>query len=240
MLYVACDIDDKKNPINLLEGNIADMVISQDSSELSYMDSISTVIVRTNYNDIGRTNGKVIRIGEKSLEKSYSYLAKNEFTSTKIGSEKDYQGNLISYDYDPMGNVSSIATKDKNGKDVSRQSFEYDAFSRLVKSTKGNDVHSYAYDSNNNILKKDDLTYEYDPVIHDRLIGRSDGLKIEYDDSFIGNPTKIIRKEEELDLGWFGRRLSKVNDFGYTYDPNGLRTFQGGSFLQRRVSLRQG
>lgn len=228
LLYVACDVDDKKNPISLLDGDIADMVISQDSSDLSYMGSISDVIVRTTYDDMGRTNGKMIRIGEKSLEKNYAYLARNGFTSTRIGSENDYTGNSISYDYDPMGNVSSIETKDKDGRNVDKQSFEYDGFSRLVRSTKGNEIHSYAYDSNNNILKKDDLTYEYDSVIHDRLVGRSDGLKIEYDDSFIGNPTKIIRRDGELDLSWFGRRLTKANDFRYTYDQNGLRTSKEG------------
>lgn len=92
-------------------------------------------------------------------------------------------------------------------------------------------TNTYEYDSNNNITKKNNIEYKYDGTIKDQLTSKSDGTTITYDSSgFIGNPTKIYKPTQKLELTWKGRRLFSVNDIlnsiklNFDYNAGGIRT----------------
>ncbi|TMO68602.1 putative Ig domain-containing protein, partial [Pseudoalteromonas aurantia] len=80
-----------------------------------------------------------------------------EFDSNgQATSVKVLQGNVVqsqtSYDYDGTG--KKLYTTQGSGSHAVSTGYEYDALGRLVKTEKGNEVTTYQYDDNDNVIKK--------------------------------------------------------------------------------------
>ena len=227
LTYIGCDVDYKNKPINHLNGCIEMLAFKDEYVPDSQINDIyyngMSMSVRTYYDELGRTSKKKLHIDNKIISKEYEYQSKNNYTTTKIAQETNYIGDTINYLYDEVGNIKSATLKSADGNIIEDRRYVNDGLSRLTKSTIGNVTHTYVYDSNNNIKYKDNIEYFYDENVKDRLVSRSDGSSIEYNDNFFGNPTRIKVKERDLKLSWNGRRLFNVNNNSYTYNQDGIR-----------------
>jgi len=238
-----------------------EMLAYTDTKALSSkLDEIYTdgksIVVRSNFDDLGRVTSKEVIVGTNSFSKEIEYekTATNKET-TRVKKETDHSGDYIMYEYDSMNNVTMKS--EFNSSDVLQGKLEYtyDALSRLkteVDIDGSNTVLKsieYRYDKNNNItekshydasgnlIKKD--VYNYDLVIKDRLnsithdvyssgqITSTSTTDIEYNDSFMGNPSKITTGSDVKNLSWDGRKLDMVNDVVYKYNENGNRIYKG-------------
>ena len=234
--YIGCSVDEHEKPVGHLNGCIEMLAFKDSFATDSEINNIKnngeSYSVRTYYDELGRTVGKKIFSKDDVLTKQYWYKTKNGLTTTKLQTETSYNGvDGISYDYDAVGNINRIEI-DHDG-DVTDKYYVYDGLSRLKSSTINGVTKTYSYDSNNNIKFKNGIEYFYDETIKDRLTSRSDGTTITYDtNGFMGNPTKITKPLQEIELSWNGRRLASVIDttsqkeITFGYNSGGIRTLK--------------
>ena len=225
--YFGCEVDANKKPIHHLNGCIEMISFKDSCATEAEFDHIrlngESISIRNYYDELGRTSVQKIHTERNVLSKQITYKNNGSNTTTKVASEQLYNGEKLVYEYDAVGNVLSIQRKRSDDTVLDSKEYVYDGLSRLKSSTINGTVHSYTYDTNNNIISKDGITYTYDSVIKDRLIGRSDGTTITYEDRIIGNPTQIKKPNKTLNFTWHGRRLMAINDTTYSYNYNGLR-----------------
>ncbi len=225
--YIGCAVDSLKAPIKHLNGcfemiSFKDTFATDDEIRNIALNGES-ISIRNYYDEIGRTSITRIHSKSKTLEKNITYKNNGSCTTTKVGTETMYNGDKINYEYNEVGNVKLIQRTNTSGTVIDKQEYVYDGLSRLKESTINGVKHNYKYDFNNNILVKDGITYNYDSTIKDRLLSRSDGTEIIYNDRIFSNPTKIKKPNITLDLAWDGRKLQSVNDTTFSYDYNGIR-----------------
>ena len=231
--YIGCSVNEYEKPIEHLNGCIEMLAFKSSFATEEEIQSIrnngESYSVRTYYDELGRTAGKSIYSKDNVLTKQYWYKSKNGLTTTKLLMEESFDNQeYITYDYDNVGNLKRIEI-DKDGL-ITDKFYTYDCLSRLVSSTINGVTKSYVYDLNNNIKFKNGIEYFYDETIKDRLISRSDGTTITYDTTgFMGNPTKITKPLQEIELSWNGRRLASVIDTAtekeitFGYNASGIR-----------------
>ena len=223
--YIGCSVDQKKKPINHLNGCMEMLSFkdkyASDAEISNIMSNGSSISVRTYYDELGRTSVKKIHSKNNTISKQLTYKNNGTYTTTRIQNEQDYSGKIIEYDYDELGQIKNIKTTGNGINDVKQ--YQYDGLSRLIGSTINGATHSYSYDANNNIKTKDGVIYYYDTEIKDRLLSCSDGTSILYNDNFIGNPTTIVKPNKTMNLSWNGRRLNAINDYSYNYNQNSVR-----------------
>lgn len=187
--YIGCSIDTQKKPINHLNGCMEMLAFKDkyvsDTEIINIEQNGNSVSVRTYYDELGRTSVKKIHTKNTTLSKKLTYKNNGTYTTTKIQSEQDYSGNTIEYAYNNTGNVNKVVIKNKQNSIVDNREYAYDGLGRLKASNVNNASHSYVYDSNNNIKFKDGVEYFYDTIEKDKLITRSDGISISYNDSFM-------------------------------------------------------
>ena len=234
--YIGCSIDEYEIPIGHLNGCIEMLAFKNSFVTDTVIQNIrnngESYSVRTYYDELGRTASKKIYSKDSVLSKQYLYKVKNGLTTTKLVYESSYNGDDgISYDYDSIGNINRVEI-DKDGF-VTDKFYTYDGLSRLTSSTINGVTKTYSYDSNNNIKFKNGIEYFYDETIKDRLTSRSDGTTITYDtNGFMGNPTKITKPLQEIELSWNGRRLASIIDttsqkeMTFGYNSGGIRTLK--------------
>ncbi|WP_273047935.1 hypothetical protein, partial [Pseudoalteromonas sp.] len=105
-----------------------------------------------------------------------------EFDSNgQATSVKVLQGNVVqsqtSYEYDGTG--KKLHTTQGSGSHAVSQHYEYDALGRLVKTEKGNEVTTYQYDDNDNVIKKHQL-FGDKLKSSDGSVSEVDDLRISY------------------------------------------------------------
>jgi RHS repeat-associated protein len=215
-----------------------------------------SIVVRSNFDELGRVNSKEVIVGTVSFTKEIEYekTVTNKET-TRVKKEVDYKGDYIVYEHDSMNNVTMRSEFNSSDILLLKREYAYDALSRLkteVEKDGSNMVLSsieYNYDKNNNItekmyfepsgqMSKKDL-YNYDLTIKDRLnsithnmysygqVTSTTTTNLEYNDLFMGNPSRITQDTNVIDLIWKGRRLVNTNQVEYKYDENGQRIFKG-------------
>lgn len=203
--------------------------------------------VKTYVDILGRSKKDVIDTGLVELENSYSYKAPaSGKTSLQVESIQKYDNTTVTYDYDELGNITSMVTPDGT------YEYEYDYLNRLVReyNPKVQKTMIMVYKTNNNIeFKKyyngnqpltvsstpiESYEYKYENSWKDQLtsiVKSSNGVvasteTISYDGSnFIGNPSSIGDKN----LTWSGRKLTKITEANkdtieYFYNEEGIRT----------------
>lgn len=225
--YIGCAVDSLKAPIKHLNGcfemiSFKDTFATDDEIR-NIRENGDSISIRSYYDEIGRTASQKIYSKTKVLEKNITYKNNGSYTTTKVGTETMYNGDKISYEYNETGHVKLIQRTNTSGTIIDKQEYVYDGLSRLKESIINGVKHNYKYDSNNNILVKDGITYNYDSTIKDCLLSRSDGTEIIYKDQIFSNPTRIKKPNITLDLVWDGRRLQSINDTTFSYDYNGIR-----------------
>ena len=199
------------------------------------------VSVKTHVDTLGRASKEVIDTGITTLESEFIYTTPENLstTSLQVNKIKRTNGSEVKYEYDKIGNVTSIQ------KDEHNQSFEYDYLSRITKEINSTSdlTTTITYGDNGNILKKEifesggypnfpieSYTYKYDHLWPDRLIETYDNITeaihqtFNYESNYAGNPSQIGNRS----LSWEGRRLVGVNspntNIQYTYNEAGIRT----------------
>ena len=142
--------------------------------------------------------------------------------------------NELSYEYDDLGNISSIT---ENNTLINE--YEYDSLNQLIEDSdhKNNKKYINTYDNGGNLLTKviknltsgttiDTITYTYGNNNWKDQLTSYNGNSITYDQ--IGNPTSI---SNDIDLTWTnGRQLQRYQDstnnldITYNYNEEGIRT----------------
>lgn len=207
-----------------------------------------TMSVKTYVDILGRSKKEVINTGLTRLENSYNYKSiGSDNTSLQVESITKYDQSVVNYQYDALGNVTSMTTSDGT------YEYQYDYLNRLVREYNPVDERTLimTYTGNNNILSKkyyegnqsltvtntpvESYEYSYDSIWKDRLIKvtkKENGITVDTENigyvnsNFIGNPTQINDKF----LTWEGRRLKEIYDmehdkhYVYTYNEEGIRT----------------
>ncbi len=166
-----------------------------------------------------------ITYGDNRLRAEYSFDAWGKFLGDKLTNITS--GQLVAqntYEYNKAGKL--IRRKSLNRPD---QTFVYDANARLI-GAKGigssGDQINYAYDPNNNMIRKSSLAFTIDDHTNRTLAVEEDGRpvwKIDYNAS--GFPTRKKGPGQEIDYSYTpDRRLALIAQGGkatrYTYGPN--------------------
>ena len=194
--------------------------------------------------------GRVAKIENGNLAKTFSYLKKGDHTSNLISNTK-FAVNGISnenlhYLYDKKGNITEIRN---NNSLVAR--YQYDGLSRIIR--EDNKIFGkttiFSYDAGGNMSEK--IEYDFTLVENlDCIIGTSipysypisgwkdqlmsyNGEMFKYD--ALGNPTTYRNKT----LIWsHGRQLDKFADIAeFTYNVNGVRTSKKSNGFTTRYYL---
>ncbi len=208
-----------------LEGLIEMFCYNQQYSSFTTLDALRENLKIngkvTAYNEFGLLSGSFIKEDEKEITtKTLTYQSKvgsSVNKSTNVASEKNYYSGLgdqlRSYEYDDLGRVKKITDSV-----FGSHSFEYSDKGFLAKS----DTIDYRYDDNGNITTAGSTSFEYDPVIKDRLIKVNDKT-IAYGSNPL-NPTSY----GDISYKYEGRRLisyeTATKSISYSYNANGLRT----------------
>lgn len=192
------------------------------------------ISIKNQMDSLGRLTKQVINTNKIN---NYTTIYNQEKLRMKREIEPDTHN--IEYTYDNMGN---IIKKQYKVKEYNLESFNYtyDKLGRLVEEGQSNgNVEKFTYDENGNILTHqikdqngDIITnekYNYSVGIKDQLESITDLLtntkikEYKYENSYKGNPSKIITNGESKNLLWEGRRLKQIGDLKFTYNENGLR-----------------
>jgi len=213
---------------------------------LSSYDMPSGKTVSYTYDTLNRLQG--YEIGTTApITVDYSYFLSNRnatgastFRTSKVRYET--LGSLvIKYDYDELGNITSISEKQTTDATYKLiNSYKYDELNQLVREDdlNQNKTKVYTYDLGGNIISIDEyaytdqsiepvnvlntITYGYDDTNWKDKLTSYNGQAITYDE--IGNPLNYNGYTMEWDNG---RELSTLSGNGvtasYTYDQNGLR-----------------
>ena len=140
-------------------------------------------------------------------------------------------GTELEYEYDALGRISSVSEK-INGAEVTT-SYTYDELGQLTSEKIGNStITSMEYDAYGNITKKNGVTYHYDTVWKDRLIGVGDktityGSDALNPETYFGN---VLVWEK-------GRQLKQFCESEYKYNANGIRTEKKENGVQHIYTL---
>jgi RHS repeat-associated protein len=146
---------------------------------------------------------------------------------------------ILTYNYDNNNNISAVY---ENG--ILIVSYEYDGFGQLIRENlvDSNKTIVYAYDTNGNMLSKEEynydnttrtseltnkistVSYNYNDNKWRDLLTNYNGQNITYDS--IGNP---LSYRNGMNFTWeSGKNLSKINknndEIYYTYNSDGIRT----------------
>ena len=194
--------------------------------------------------------GRVAKIENGNLAKTFSYLKKGDHTSNLISNTKfavdGISNENLHYLYDKKGNITEIRN---NNSLVAR--YQYDGLSRIIR--EDNKIFGkttiFSYDAGGNMSEK--IEYDFTLVENlDCIIGTSipysypisgwkdqlmsyNGEMFEYD--ALGNPTTYRNKT----LKWsHGRQLDKFADIAeFTYNVNGVRTSKKSNGFTTRYYL---
>ena len=194
--------------------------------------------------------GRIAKIENGNLAKTFSYLKKGDHTSNLVSNTKFAVGGIsnenLHYLYDKKGNITEIRN---NNSLVAR--YQYDGLSRIIR--EDNKIFGkttiFSYDAGGNMSEK--IEYDFTFVENlDCIIGTSipysypisgwkdqlmsyNGERFEYD--ALGNPTTYRNKT----LKWsHGRQLDKFADIAeFTYNVNGVRTSKKSNGFTTRYYL---
>ena len=151
-----------------------------------------------------------------------------------------------------MGNIVQKQYKIKDI-DIHSTSYQYDKLGRLIEEVHPNgDIETFTYDTNGNIfthqIKTEEGTlttnekYNYSSTIKDQLVSIQNVTtgsimkEYKYEDSYKGNPTKIITDGVNQTLTWEGRKLKQIGDIHFTYNEDGIRIKkQGTNFVETYI-----
>ncbi|MBQ7048072.1 MAG: RHS repeat protein, partial [Clostridia bacterium] len=168
---------------------------------------------------------------------NYTYV-NNGNQTTNLVATHTVDGDVYSYTYDAVGNITLIK---KNG--VNKYSYTYDNLGQLIQENIYSDnyaedsyadIYIYLYDKSGNIterrhyadgsLSTDGATYTYSTGTWGDLLRWYNGQEITYDT--IGNPIKWRNADT---IEWQGRQLSLIAHTedaitDYVYNADGIRT----------------
>ena len=186
-----------------------------------------------------------------SLNTTYSYKDKNEYTTTQLNGINVTLGDRTLfnevYTYDDSGNITLV--ENASGTDLYKYTYDLQQQITAEYNFVDGTAITYTYDDFGNILTKtpytevtsEDLTtatvgetisYTYDTTWTDKLTSFG-GESIVYDE--IGNPTTY----RGATLTWDGRQLMSYSkgdkNITYQYDADGLRTKQNKYDSQNRI-----
>lgn len=202
-----------------------------------------TISIRNHLDSLGRVTQKVITTNKTEYKTTYVQ------DKLRISREVEPDTHNIKYEYDSMGNIIKKQYKIKDI-DIDCTSYQYDKLSRLIKEVHPNgDIETFTYDDNGNILthqiknKEGNLTtnekYNYSITIKDQLVSIQNVTtgsvikEYKYEDSYKGNPTKVITDGVSQTLTWEGRKLKQIGDIHFTYNEDGIRIKkQGTNFIE--------
>ena len=246
----------KDNTLSL-NGYIERLGISKEYLSTTSIQNIfankTDVVLRNEYDSIGRITNKKLFVNNLELTQEYKYKKLDDSiikTTPLIEEETLIDGRKQVYTYDTYGNVTRKTLKDSNNRLIEQSIYTYDGLFRLVEeetSTYENNllddliINKYTYDSNGNrdiVTKEENGTllgnykYEYDTTHKDRLVtvkdmshNNEEVLIVNYTNSFT-KPSQMVIDGETNNLVWQGRNLisQDLYDVTYTYNSSGLRT----------------
>ncbi|MDD3217845.1 MAG: hypothetical protein PHC41_03395 [Lachnospiraceae bacterium] len=189
------------------------------------------------YDALARLAAKKLHLGDgKEWETTYRYLkGAEEGTTTTLLEHLKSGDDTLSYTYDALGNISTIA---ENG--IIKTGYTYDALSQLIREDNRLEDKTicYTYDAGGNLRTRKTYGYTQDETItgavleeHTYTYGNTrwkdqltayDGGTITYD--AMGNPLNY----RGMQMEWqHGRELKQLVKDGctirYTYDEEGIR-----------------
>lgn len=184
--------------------------------------------INLNYDYLGRLINKNI---SNNLNVEYQYFSRGDKTSLIVKSMK-IENDLYEYKYDNLYNITDIYL---NGELTNH--YIYDSLNELIEDDNyvTNIKYKYSYDTEGNILKKEEYaletniltkqdTFEYSNANWEDQLTKFNNETITYDN--IGNPLTIGSKN----LSWTnGRQLksytntSKALEITYEYNKDGIR-----------------
>ena len=241
---VGAKLDGNGNISNHLEGRLEMLTfgdgVDQGAVESRFYEE-QLISIYTERDVLGRMSKSVIETGVATLENQYLYKTPNlGKTSMQIESIIKYDNTSVVYEYDAIGNITSMTTSDGEYK------YTYDYLSRLIEEYNPilDETTEYEYETNNNIsvvrhyqgnatttLIKTE-TYNYnDNNLKDKLTsvttvesGNPTTRLYEYNSGYFGNPSVF----DDATLTWQGRRLTSFTkgntSVNYTYNEANIRT----------------
>lgn len=204
------------------------------------------------YDALARLAAKKLHLGDgKEWETTYCYLkGVGEGTTTTLLEHLKSGDDTLSYTYDALGNISTIA---ENG--IIKTGYTYDALSQLIREDNRLEDKTicYTYDAGGNLRTRKTYGYTQDETItgavleeHTYTYGNTrwkdqltayDGETITYD--AMGNPLNY----RGMQMEWqHGRELKQLTKDGktlhYEYDDNCIRVGKKGSGKTENYYLR--
>ncbi|MBU6997271.1 MAG: exo-alpha-sialidase, partial [Theionarchaea archaeon] len=134
----------------------------------------------------------------------------------------------MGYQYDPVGNITSLQYDRRTSEgewEQSAETYQYDALDRLAAALSQNGSLSYSYDPLGNRLSLNDLTYSFNTM--NELLSTSDGTAFTYDD--MGNLQSKNNGSNVWSYTYNGQnQLTQIEKnqqliSQYTYDGDGQR-----------------
>lgn len=205
------------------------------------------ISIRSHLDSLGRITQKVIQTNKTEYKTTYVQ------DKLRVSREIEPGNYNYVYQYDEVGNIIQKQYKIKDV-DIDCTSYQYDKLNRLIKEVHPNgDIETFTYDTNGNILThqikngEGTLTtnekYNYSSTIKDQLVSIQNGTtgsiikEYKYEDSYKGNPTKIITNGVSQNLVWEGRQLKQVSDVSFTYNEDGIRVKKIGTNFVENYTL---
>lgn len=189
------------------------------------------------------------------------------YTTLDVSKETSHDGSTIEYTYDVLGQIETKIHKKNGVVDYKYSySYDGlgRIINELFEEGNIKMVTEYIYTKNNNILKVTEKKYvnnilqtqeikEYtygDSSYKDKLTSidivkknaddqiideYTDSLK--YNDTFMGNPSSIMKNGVLNNLTWKARRLTKFNTTNYTYNQDGIRIAKQNNLVDENYIL---
>ena len=198
------------------------------NTTVSFSAGGKTVTSYSNTDHFGRKESDELQLGSATVTREFSYHrgtvtpehTKNDKvkscpTTQLVSKITIFDGRTIEYEYDAEERITKV-TDSVDG----TTEYTYDALGQLLTETvDGTVVNSMEYDNYGNILKKNDIVYNYGNSEWKDLLTSYNGQTITYDAQ--GNPTSYLGHTLEWEKG---RQLKKFDNIEYTYNANGIRT----------------
>ena len=230
--FVNCYKYDTSNNVtkvtNIADGHKVGTIYAYDKANRPSETTMnSSVSYEYTYESLGRLSRKTMKNSSGTdVVVKYTYWLSNRndgddetYRTTQLGWE-DINGRTYRYDYDKVGNITSIQEK-INGVYKYHADYTYDALGQITRENNVdlNQTIVYAYDSGGNITSKTfypytqgtlgtvtkTINYTYDSQWKDKLTGY-DGQSITYD--AIGNP---LTYRNNMSFTWQGRQMKTAN-----------------------------